>query len=159
MGQDKQFTEEQKQYALKVAKHYRESWEKSEVANLQKDVLQKTANLEFDRNYKDYWQTQDDAELERKIQIAIDVATNDKNAEGDEISEEEKDDVRRQERWRQSVIGFYGPGELEEYKIQQEAIANQSQAQPSSQPGGGAPMSSEQDHRQPSQMSGSVKES
>ena len=76
-------------------KHYRESWEKSEVANLKKDVLQKTSNLEFDRNYKDYWQQQDDAELERKIQIAIDVATNDKNAEGDEITEEEKDDVRR----------------------------------------------------------------
>jgi len=33
--------------------------------------------------------------MERKIQIAIDVATNDKNAEGDEITEEEKDDVRR----------------------------------------------------------------
>ena len=80
---------------MKVVKHYRESWEKSEVANLKKDVLQKTSNLEFDRNYKDYWQQQDDAELERKIQIAIDVATNDKNAEGDEITEEEKDDVRR----------------------------------------------------------------
>jgi hypothetical protein len=117
-------------------KHYRESWEKSEVTNLTKDVLQKTANLDFDRNYKDYFAQQDEAELERKLQIAIDVATNDENAE------EEKDDVRRQERWKQSVIGFYGPGELEEWKIQQEAIANQSVAQPSSQPGG-APMSSE----------------
>ena len=85
---------------MKVIKHYRESWEKSEVENLKKDVLQKTANLDFDRNYKDYFQQQDEAELERKIQIAIDVATNDKNAEGDEISEEEKDDVRRHERYR-----------------------------------------------------------
>ena len=55
MGQDQEFTEEQKQYALKVVKHYRESWEKSEVTNLTKDVLQKTANLDFDRNYKDYF--------------------------------------------------------------------------------------------------------
>ena len=88
MGQDQEFTEEQKQYALKVIKHYRESWEMSEVTNLKKNVLQKTANLEFDRICKDYWQQQEDAELERKIQIAIDAATNDKNAEGDEITEQ-----------------------------------------------------------------------
>jgi len=67
MGQDHEFKEEQRNVALNVVKHYRESWEKIERRNLEKDVLQKTANLDFDRNYNDFWATQDDAELEKKI--------------------------------------------------------------------------------------------
>lgn len=45
MGQDQKFTEEQKQFALNVVKRYREAWEKSEVENLKKDVLQKNCKL------------------------------------------------------------------------------------------------------------------
>ena len=59
MGQDREFTDEEKLYALNCITHYRDSWERIEVKNLKKDVLLKTASLEFDKNYLEYWDRQD----------------------------------------------------------------------------------------------------
>jgi len=96
--------------------------------------------LEHDRNYKEYWEQQDGAEMEKRIQDAITQASNDKNAEGDEITEEEKDDIRRKEKWKITNTTFYGPEELVMWKQIQEQMAAGSVG-PSAH--GGAPMSSE----------------
>lgn len=58
--------------------------------------------------------------MEKKIQECILTATNDKNAEGDEITEEEKDEIRRIEKWRVTNYTFYGPEELVLWKQAQE---------------------------------------
>jgi len=50
--------------------------------------------------------------MEKRIQDAIAQASNDKNAEGDEITEDEKDEIRRMEKWRIVCTTFYGPEEL-----------------------------------------------
>lgn len=116
MGQDKEFPQEKIDYAIKCIMHFRDSWERIEQENLKKDVLQKTGQLDYDRNYKDYFEQQDQAELEKRIQDAILTATNDKNAEGDEITEEEKDEIRRMEKWKITNLTFYGPEELNLWK-------------------------------------------
>ena len=100
---------------MKAIKHYREQWEKIETKNLEKDVLAKTASIEYDQNYINYWYKADDAEIEKKTNDAILSATNDKNAEGDEITEAEKDTIRKEERFRLNTLGFYGPAALAEY--------------------------------------------
>lgn len=154
MGQDREFTEEQKQYALKCIKHFKEQWEKIENRNLERDVLAKTAGLDFDGNYRTYWETQDLAELEKKIQDAILSATNDKNAEGDEITEAEKEVIRKEERYRLTTLGFYGPAALAEWK----ALQDKTNSVVASGVGG-APVSSEAHDRNQSQMSSSIRES
>lgn len=111
--------------------------------------------MDHDKNYKEYWEQQDGAEMEKKIQDAINTASNDKNAEGDEITEEEKDDIRRKEKWRVTNTTFHGPEELVFWKQTQEMMAAGSVG-PSV---AGAPMSSEQEHRGQSQLSSSIKQS
>jgi len=92
--------------------------------------------------------------MEKRIQDAIAQASNDKNAEGDEITEDEKDEIRRMEKWRIVCTTFYGPEELVLWKQVQEQMAAASVG-PSAH--GGAPMSSEQEHRGQSQLSSSIK--
>lgn len=63
-----------------------------------KDILSKTSNLEFDTNYISYWANKDAIELDKKITDAIVKATDEKNADGDEITEEERESIRKRER-------------------------------------------------------------
>jgi len=41
--------------------------------------------------------------------MAIEVAVNDKNSEGLELDEDEKEEIRRKETYKQITITFYGP--------------------------------------------------
>jgi|APGre2960657423_1045063.scaffolds.fasta_scaffold433758_1 hypothetical protein len=38
MGQDRDFTDDEKKFALRTVQHFKEAWEKIEEENLRKDV-------------------------------------------------------------------------------------------------------------------------
>jgi len=49
MGQDREFTEDERVYALACVKHYRERWEKVENDQLRRDVEAKIASIQGDK--------------------------------------------------------------------------------------------------------------
>jgi hypothetical protein len=56
MGQDREFTEDEKKFALQTVKQYRDIWESREKENLKNDVLFKISNSDFDKLYKDHYE-------------------------------------------------------------------------------------------------------
>jgi ribosome recycling factor len=51
MGQDRQFNEDEKKFALFKIKEYRDNWERLEKDNLKKDILRKVASTEKDKEW------------------------------------------------------------------------------------------------------------
>jgi len=49
MGKDRQFTDTEKNFALKCIQHYQSTWEAREQKNLEADVLAKINSMEYDR--------------------------------------------------------------------------------------------------------------
>ena len=54
MGQDREFTEEEKLFALRTVRDYRDRWEQVERDNLQADIIRRVKNIQFDRDYKEH---------------------------------------------------------------------------------------------------------
>ena len=121
MGQDREFTAEEKACALKCVKHYQDSWEAREKKNLEHDVVAKINSMEYDRLYKEHFEAQDAAELDKQIEEAIIRANNAKAAEGeDELTDAEKDTLTKEQRFRAITQGFYAPDQAAEYRARQD---------------------------------------
>jgi len=54
MGQDRKYTEEQKLFALRAVKHFRDRWEAVEKENLETDVVKKIEREDPDRYYLEH---------------------------------------------------------------------------------------------------------
>jgi len=116
MGQDREFTEEEKLYALTCVKQYRARWEKTETEQLKRDVEYKISTIRSDRDYKEHFEAKDVVEMEKKMKDALAYAIEEKAAEGEEMTFADKEYSKRQEKWRLTTLSFYGPAELAEWK-------------------------------------------
>lgn len=80
------------------------------MRNLKRDVFLKTASLEFDKNYIEYFDRHDQNELDKKLNDATIKANDEKmNEDGEELTEKEKDVVKIKAKLRFMTEGFFGP--------------------------------------------------
>jgi hypothetical protein len=70
-GQDREFTEEQRLYALRCIQAYRDRWEKLEEENLTSDINSKIETMELDQTYKANHEALDNTELDAKCEQGI----------------------------------------------------------------------------------------
>ena len=104
-------------------------------------------NQDYDKVYKEHFEVQDQQEIEKMVEEAIQNAQNEKTAEGeDELTESEKETVAKKTRFEIMTKGFWAPEAAEEHR---KLVAAEEQARV---------QSSEADQRAQSAMS-SQKES
>ncbi len=86
LGQDREFTQENMQFALKMVQMYKERWEEKEKMNLESDIMMRLDNANKDKKYKEVFENLDNIELEKQIEEElnlneeIDLATIDEDA-------------------------------------------------------------------------------
>lgn len=84
MGQDREFTEEEIQFALKTVKFYKEKWEEKEKINLENDINMRMETHQQDRKYKELFEQLDNAELDKQIEEEMNAMEESENpATGD----------------------------------------------------------------------------
>ena len=71
LGQDRDFTDDEKRFALKTVQHFKETWEQIEEENLRKDVVWKIEANEYDKLYKEHFLIQDEAEIDKNIEEEV----------------------------------------------------------------------------------------
>ena len=107
MGQDRQYSEEEKLAALRTVQEYRDRWEALEKENLANDVKAKLERSEYFLMYRDNQEPVDAQELEKIVSDAID---NEPPVEGMEsLSEGEKVMVGLKARFQTCTRGFHAP--------------------------------------------------
>jgi hypothetical protein len=74
MGQDREFTEEQKKFALREVQAYRDRWEVLEQENLLADIMAKNDRSENDKFYKEHFEQQDSNALSKIVDEAVSAA-------------------------------------------------------------------------------------
>jgi len=74
MGQDRAFTQDEIDFALKAVKNYRDTWEALEKKNLEHDVNLALKYKEWDLLYKEHFLVQDDVKLEETVDETIAAA-------------------------------------------------------------------------------------
>ena len=57
MGQDREFTEDEKLLALRTVRDYMEHWKDTEKENLEQDILKRLDSIPKDREYKDHFES------------------------------------------------------------------------------------------------------
>jgi len=130
MGQDRQFTEEEKTFALKTVKLYRDTWEALEVENLKHDVEIQIKHQAYDLLYREHYQARDEAEVEKFIQEAIAAGENEQTAEGeDPLSEAQKEEITRKSKFKSLCRAFHAPEEAAIHLAQLDAEHRGSSAQ------------------------------
>lgn len=124
MGQDREFTADERKFALQTVKQYRDIWEEREKENLKKDVLFKINNSDFDKLYKDHYESQDQQEIEKIIEESVIAENASKNDQGeDEMNDEEKNTLARQVRFKELTKGFWAPDSAKEYAMKMSKLA------------------------------------
>ena len=115
MGQDRKYTEEQRLFALRTVKHFRDKWEAVEKENLEHDVNGKLEREEPDKYYLEHHQEQDNNEINR---IAEDeIANRAVPLEGEEpITEEEKHLIGLKSKFVQTTRTFFAPDLAAQYR-------------------------------------------
>ena len=68
MGQDREFTEDEKKFALRTVRDYRDRWEQVERDNLQSDIVRRVQRIKYDREYKEHREQVDAQALEKRIE-------------------------------------------------------------------------------------------
>lgn len=107
MGQDRQYTEREKLFALRTVQEFRDRWEALEVENLRQDVQAKMERAENDKIYKEQHEPQDLQELEKKIDEAVASSA---PSEGDEpLTDEDKHMIALKARFVQLTRTFNAP--------------------------------------------------
>jgi hypothetical protein len=89
LGQDLEFSEDEKQFALKTVKMYKDTWDALEKKNLDNDVKLYLQHGDFDRLYRDHYITRDELRLEEIIEEAIAAANSQQVADGEDPLTEE----------------------------------------------------------------------
>ena len=104
LGQDREFTDEERKFALRTVRDYKETWERVEKENLHQDVLRRIENIQTDKEYKENHEALDAQALEKQIDEAL-IAK-----EGEEpLDEEAKHYAARKLRFQILTKGFYSP--------------------------------------------------
>jgi len=55
---------------LQTVQFFRDTWEATEIRNLEADIKRKVHNLEADKTYKEMYEAMDNAELEVRAEAA-----------------------------------------------------------------------------------------
>ena len=77
-----------KEQILDIVKTYRDTWESLEAANLRSDIAAKFERAEYDKTYKEHFETIDQAEVDKRMEELLLASA---PAEGeDPLSENEK---------------------------------------------------------------------
>lgn len=134
LGQDRKFTEDEINFALKCIKDYQDAWEETERVNLDADVRYKVEMAEFDKYYREHYETQDNAEIESLVDQATQDAATEKMAQGeDEMDDDERELVSKKTRYEAYKRMFWAPEALVEYQAKLERAGNVSVNAPSAQ--------------------------
>jgi hypothetical protein len=129
MGQGREFTQDEKMFALQTIKMYRDTWSAREEENLKKDVLFKISNSDFDKLYKDHYDAQDNNEIERITEECIIAENASKNDQGeDEMNDEEKYNLIRTVRFKEYTKGFWDPEGAKEHTLKESKKAEEEPA-------------------------------
>lgn len=117
LGQDREFTPEQIQYALDTVKLYQDEWERIEKANLRKDIDRKLDNMDAEKAYKDHYEAMDIQEAERRAEEAFALM------EGAELMDDnQRQAVLKKYRWDSLTKMFYDPEGAARHKKSQERV-------------------------------------
>jgi hypothetical protein len=65
LGQDREFTDEEKKIALRTIRDYRDRWEQVEQENLLQDIKKRVKDIGFDKNYREHHESIDAQALEK----------------------------------------------------------------------------------------------
>ncbi len=104
LGQDREFTEEEKKLALRTARDYKDRWEQVEKDNLQQDILRRIKNIQFDKEYKEHYEAVDHQALERVVEEEL------LPKEGeDAVDEDTKQILAKKLRFQIMTRGFFAP--------------------------------------------------
>ena len=71
LGQDREFTQEEKKLALRTVRDYKETWEKIEKSNLEQDILRRIKTIQRDKEYKENHEAIDAQALEKQVEEAF----------------------------------------------------------------------------------------
>ena len=71
MGQDREYTGEEIQLALRTVRDYRDRWAQVEKDNLEADINQRLRAMNYDREYKEHFEYMDVQEIERLVEEAM----------------------------------------------------------------------------------------
>lgn len=116
MGQDRCFTQEEIDFALRTVKNYRDIWAELEVQNLQHDVESQLKHQSYDALYREHYAARDEAEIEKFIQEAIAAGENEQTAQGeDPLTEIEKEEITRKSKFKSICRAFHAPDEAAIY--------------------------------------------
>jgi hypothetical protein len=110
-GQDRTFSEEEKNFALRCVQHYRDRWEKLEEENLCSDINAKLDYNEEDRIYKEHQEAQDIAELEQRCEAAVA-----NEVEDEPLPEEAKAHLLKKHRFKLLTATFFDPAGAAKHK-------------------------------------------
>jgi len=124
LGQDRQYTQDEIQFALKAVKNYRDTWEALEKRNLEHDVNLALKYRDWDNTYKEHYIVQDDARLDEAVDEMINQRESQQVADGeDPLTEEEKDKITKKTRYDSITATFYAPelAALHKAKLAKEA--------------------------------------
>ena len=103
LGQDREFSEEERLYALRTVQKYRDEWEAIEKKNLASDIAKKISQIEHDRHYKEAHEQLDVAEMELKAEA------NNQPKEGEVHTEDSKAFGLKKARFQVLTKCFYDP--------------------------------------------------
>lgn len=125
LGQDRQFTQEEINFALNTVQVFADTWEKLEQKNLEHDVQLKLKYSEFDRIYREFYNARDEARLEEIIDEAIAAAEAQQMADGeDPLTDSDKERITKKTRFDVLTKGFYAPEAYAQYKAGLELEGN-----------------------------------
>ena len=68
MGQDREYSDEERKLALRAVREYASTWADSERKNLESDVNLRIEQISKDREYREMHEQIDVAELEKAIE-------------------------------------------------------------------------------------------
>ena len=71
LGQDRNFSDDERKAALRTVQQYRDIWEQNEQENLKADIEHRLDQLDADKKYKEVHEALDNAELEIKSEQAL----------------------------------------------------------------------------------------
>jgi phage terminase large subunit-like protein len=68
LGQDREFTQEEIQFALQAVQMFKERWEDKEKMNLEGDIIMRLDQATKDKKYKEAYEALDNAELDKQVE-------------------------------------------------------------------------------------------
>ena len=68
LGQDRCYTDEMKEKILNIVEHFRDTWENLECKNLKADIAAKFERTDYDKVYKEHYESIDNNELDKRVE-------------------------------------------------------------------------------------------